>query len=184
MWGNLSTYFFLKSVVLNKIVNQAHLAPVYLRHVTPRAAKIDLIMIFNCDIWCYCTIDCVIINYMYIGIHHLSHHRQLFLSHLSDLIDTLSELGLAQWQDCSFLWGKSWVRVLGERLNFLFHIVTTGYWWLCPLSLRARPGVSKYKANRLKALFKRNLIGPIWTLICCMRLRHLCKLHSVHSLGL
>ena len=53
-----------------------------------RLAKIDLVTIFDCDYWWYCTIDYVIVNY--IGIHHFFHHIQWFLAinHLLSIIDS------------------------------------------------------------------------------------------------
>ena len=48
-----------------------------------QACQIDLVTIFDCDYWWYCTIDYVIVNY--IGIHHLFYHIQWFFSHQSSI---------------------------------------------------------------------------------------------------
>ena len=48
-----------------------------------RVAKIDLVTIFDCDYQWYCTIDYVKVNR--IGIYHLLHHIQFFLSHQSSI---------------------------------------------------------------------------------------------------
>ena len=42
--------------------------------VSDRLAKIDLVTIFDCDYRWYCTIDYVIVNYIWI--HHLFYHIQ------------------------------------------------------------------------------------------------------------